>query len=61
MDRPFLIGVAGGNASGKLAVCQKIVNKLHEDNDNRMDKKLVVISQESFYREWTQAGGTGLD
>lgn len=52
MSKPFLIGVAGGNASGKLAVCEKIKEMLDLEKDTDTSK-LVVISQESFYRDWT--------
>lgn len=40
---PFIIGVAGGTASGKTTVCQQIVDRLE-------DKRVVVISQDSFYK-----------
>jgi len=53
MSKPFLIGVAGGNASGKLAVCKKIKDMLDMDQDIDTSK-FVVISQESFYRDWTE-------
>ena len=36
------------------------VTVIHVEGLDKMDKKLVVISQESFYRQWTQAGETGL-
>lgn len=42
---PFLIGVAGGTASGKSTVCRKIMDKLGQDS------RIVCISQDSFYRE----------
>lgn len=40
---PFVIGVAGGSASGKTTVCDIIVNNLS-------NKRVVVISQDSFYK-----------
>jgi uridine kinase len=40
---PFIIGVAGGSASGKTTVCQEIVESLS-------NKRVCVISQDSFYR-----------
>jgi uridine kinase len=43
---PFLIGVAGGTASGKTSVCEMIINSLE-------DRRVVVISQDSFYRPLT--------
>lgn len=42
---PFIIGVAGGTASGKTTVCHKIVESLKEDN-----WRVAVISQDSFYK-----------
>lgn len=40
---PFLIGVAGGTASGKTTVCNMIISQLH-------DQRVVLIHQDSFYR-----------
>eukprot|EP00741_Cyanophora_paradoxa_P006628 tig00001029_g6413.t1 len=40
---PFIIGVAGGTASGKTTVCDKIIEHLQ-------DKRVVNISQDAFYR-----------
>ncbi|EFJ49474.1 hypothetical protein VOLCADRAFT_59311 [Volvox carteri f. nagariensis] len=40
---PFLIGVAGGTASGKTTVCDRIMQRLH-------DQCVVMLSQDSFYR-----------
>lgn len=42
---PYLIGVAGGTASGKTTVCQNIIDHLGDTN-----KRVVIISQDSFYR-----------
>ena len=44
---PFLIGVAGGTASGKTTVCDLIMHNLQE-------KRVVLIAQDSFYRGLTQ-------
>ncbi len=46
LGSPFLIGVAGGTASGKTTVCQKIVEELGDFSQ----KRVVVISQDSFYK-----------
>lgn len=47
--KPFLIGIAGGTASGKSSVCAKIIDQLkHIDSDGQ---KVVIISQDSFYRD----------
>ena len=43
----FLIGVAGGTASGKTTVCDKIIQELH-------DHRVVLISQDSYYRGLTE-------
>lgn len=43
---PFLIGVAGGTASGKTTVCDRIMQRLH-------DQCVVMLSQDSFYRGLT--------
>ncbi len=44
---PFLIGVAGGTASGKSTVCNLIMNSLQE-------KRVVLLAQDSFYRPLTE-------
>eukprot|EP00887_Chlorella_sp_A99_P005348 scaffold1.g5348.t1 len=43
---PFIIGVAGGTASGKTTVCDEIIQRLH-------DQCVVMLSQDSFYRNLT--------
>ena len=48
---PFLIGVAGGTASGKSTVCRKIMEKLGQDTVDHRHQQVVCISQDSFYRE----------
>ncbi|KAJ4973682.1 hypothetical protein NE237_006856 [Protea cynaroides] len=40
--QPFVIGVAGGTASGKTTVCDMIIAQLH-------DQRVVLVSQDSFY------------
>ncbi|RAL49918.1 hypothetical protein DM860_002209 [Cuscuta australis] len=40
---PFIIGVAGGTASGKTEVCSTIISEFH-------NQRVVLINQESFYR-----------
>jgi len=47
--KPFLIGVAGGSASGKSTVCSKIMEQLGQDGVE--SRRVVIISQDSFYRE----------
>ncbi len=46
--QPFLIGVAGGTASGKTSVCHKIMEQLELAETNK--KRVVVVSQDSFYK-----------
>lgn len=47
---PFLIGVGGGTASGKSTVCKKIMEKLGQDVVDNNQRRVVCISQESFYK-----------
>ncbi|XP_050725245.1 uridine-cytidine kinase 2-B-like isoform X2 [Eriocheir sinensis] len=47
---PFLIGVAGGTASGKSTVCKRIMEKLGQDDIEHSQRRVVCISQDSFYR-----------
>ncbi|XP_048327231.2 uridine kinase-like protein 5 [Ziziphus jujuba] len=42
LKQPFVIGVAGGTASGKTTVCKMIISQLH-------DQRVVLIHQDSFY------------
>ncbi|KAK0404119.1 hypothetical protein QR680_017298 [Steinernema hermaphroditum] len=46
---PFLIGVAGGTASGKSSVCARIMDLLGPNN-----RRVISISQDSFYRNLAQ-------
>jgi len=41
--RPFIIGVAGGTASGKTSVCKLILARLG-------DHRVAIISQDCFYK-----------
>ncbi|KAF7268807.1 hypothetical protein GWI33_018154 [Rhynchophorus ferrugineus] len=50
---PFLIGVAGGTASGKSTVCKRIMEKLGQAEVDSKQRQVVCISQDSFYRELT--------
>ncbi|GIY76131.1 uridine-cytidine kinase 2-B [Caerostris darwini] len=50
---PFLIGVAGGTASGKSTVCQKIMDKVGEYSVEHQQRQVICISQDSFYKELT--------
>ncbi|XP_065072471.1 uridine-cytidine kinase isoform X4 [Ochlerotatus camptorhynchus] len=52
---PFLIGVAGGTASGKSTVCKRIMEQLGQADMDHAQRQVVSISQDSFYRELTPA------
>ncbi|XWS27686.1 hypothetical protein CRYUN_Cryun25bG0002700 [Craigia yunnanensis] len=45
--QPFVIGVAGGAASGKTTVCDMIIQQLH-------DQRVVLVNQDSFYHKLTE-------
>ena len=47
--RPFLIGVAGGTASGKTSVCHKIIELLAQSSPS-CRQRVVMISQDLFYK-----------
>ncbi|KAL2528951.1 Uridine kinase-like protein 5 [Forsythia ovata] len=46
IKQPFIIGVAGGTASGKTTVCNMIISQLH-------DQRVVLVNQDSFYHSLT--------
>ncbi|VVB04221.1 unnamed protein product [Arabis nemorensis] len=46
LKQPFVIGVAGGTASGKTTVCNMIMSQLH-------DQRVVLVNQDSFYHSLT--------
>ncbi|XP_076436413.1 LOW QUALITY PROTEIN: uridine-cytidine kinase 2-B-like [Babylonia areolata] len=50
VPRPFLIGVAGGTASGKSSVCSKIMEQLGQAQVDNRQRQVYIISQDSFYR-----------
>ncbi|KAL0020697.1 hypothetical protein WJX77_001778 [Trebouxia sp. C0004] len=49
---PFIIGVAGGTASGKTSVCRKIMQQLRKDVPEEQGV-IINLSQDSFYRNLT--------
>jgi len=49
--KPFMIGVAGGTASGKSSVCAKLMEKLGQNDMNNVEKQVVHLTQDSFYKE----------
>jgi len=46
---PFIVGIAGGTASGKTTVCHKISEMLEGTNNGR--ERVVVIGSENFYKD----------
>ena len=46
-NEPFVIGVAGGTASGKTTVCNEIIQRLS-------NQRVVLIAQDAFYRGLTK-------
>jgi uridine kinase len=44
MDKPLVIGIAGGTGSGKTTVAEMIAKDLGQD-------RVVLISQDSYYRD----------
>jgi len=49
--KAFMIGVAGGTASGKSTVCEKLMEKLGQNEVNNVEKQVVHLAQDSFYKE----------
>eukprot|EP01090_Pellita_catalonica_P014695 TRINITY_DN3805_c0_g1_i2.p1 TRINITY_DN3805_c0_g1~~TRINITY_DN3805_c0_g1_i2.p1 ORF type:complete len:248 (-),score=44.34 TRINITY_DN3805_c0_g1_i2:274-1017(-) len=45
--KPLIIGVAGGTASGKTSVCNKIISELE-------NQRVATLSLDSFYRPLTE-------
>lgn len=50
VPRPFVIGVAGGTASGKSTVCAKIMQQLGQTDVDQRQRQVAIISQDSFYK-----------
>jgi len=46
-----MIGVAGGTASGKSTVCERLMEGLGQNEVSVEEKQVVHLSQDSFYRE----------
>ncbi|KAM4549173.1 uridine-cytidine kinase 2-A [Odontesthes bonariensis] len=51
--QPFLIGVAGGTASGKSSVCSKIMELLGQNEIDHHQRQVAILSQDSFYKVLT--------
>eukprot|EP01137_Pigoraptor_chileana_P022010 Opistho-2@86435 len=50
---PFIIGVAGGTASGKTTVCELILEQLGERGVDSEKRKVAIVSQDNFYKALT--------
>ena len=50
LDAPFLMGVAGGPASGKTSVCERIMERLGQNVVDSRERRVVTVSLDSFYR-----------
>ena len=52
--QPFIIGVAGGSASGKTSVCNAIIQRVqrdHKDITGSLNSASVtILTQDLFYR-----------
>ena len=46
---PFIIGVAGGTASGKTSVCHAVMSQISSSSGGD-SSQVVLISMDSFYR-----------
>lgn len=44
MNRPIVVGIAGGTASGKSTVARKICERLQ-------DRRIALVDQDSYYRD----------
>ncbi|XP_015241264.1 PREDICTED: uridine-cytidine kinase 2-A-like isoform X1 [Cyprinodon variegatus] len=53
LRQPFLIGVAGGTASGKSSVCNKIMELLGQNEIDHHQRQVAILSQDSFYKALT--------
>eukprot|EP00271_Cylindrocystis_brebissonii_P011787 TRINITY_DN29737_c0_g1_i1.p1 TRINITY_DN29737_c0_g1~~TRINITY_DN29737_c0_g1_i1.p1 ORF type:complete len:345 (+),score=61.01 TRINITY_DN29737_c0_g1_i1:196-1230(+) len=59
---PFIIGVAGGTASGKTSVCRRIMEQLEQqEKAGSLGGRLVSLSQDSFYRDLTEEQHANID
>ena len=45
MNKPIIIGIAGGSASGKTTIAETIMEKFKEE------KKVVIIRQDDYYKD----------
>ena len=52
-ETTFLVGIAGGASSGKTEVCESIMKSVMNGMSPETGQNIVLISQESFYRNLT--------
>ena len=45
MNKPIIIGIAGGSASGKSTIAEKIIESFQEE------KKAIIIRQDDYYKD----------
>ncbi len=45
MNKPIIIGIAGGSASGKTTIAEKIMDTFEEE------KKVIIIRQDDYYKD----------
>ena len=47
----FIVGVAGGAASGKTAVCEEIMRQLGQAELAEHKRQVIIVNMDSFYKE----------
>ena len=56
--QPFIIGVAGGSASGKTSVCNAIIERVQCDHKamtgSQESASVTILTQDLFYRDLTE-------
>eukprot|EP00128_Syssomonas_multiformis_P002829 Colp12_sorted_trinity150504_noHs@26772 len=50
----FIVGIAGGTASGKTTVCEVIMEQLGQNNVADEKRQVVILHQDSFYKNLTE-------
>ncbi|MBU3827908.1 MAG: uridine kinase [Candidatus Lactobacillus pullistercoris] len=47
LDKPVVIGIAGGSGSGKTTIAHEIADEIHDDDH------IIIITQDSYYKDNT--------
>ena len=47
LDKPVVIGIAGGYGSGKTTIAHEIADEIHDDDH------IIIITQDSYYKDNT--------